>query len=151
MGNKPKEDDEMNRVIGVMPAKQGLIILLVGVGVLTLAGIAAQAVLTAEPASAVELAPRDASGLEIDVRGADNYRTFTQAREAAGPGLNIDADAGIMSWNLTFTQAREAASEADSYPSFTQVREVAGPGLNIDADVGIMPWNLTFTQAREGA
>ena len=55
-GSKPKEDDEMNRVIGVAPVKR-MTIILMGVGVLALAGLAAQGVLTADPKMSREMEP----------------------------------------------------------------------------------------------
>ncbi len=107
----------MNRVIGVAPVKR-MTIILMGVGVLALAGLAAQGVLTAdpkmsremepvaveehtaaeasalvaEPAPAVELTSQQASGLEIDLKETDSYRGFiTQVGEGWAPSIDASA------------------------------------------------------------
>jgi hypothetical protein len=94
-----KEEDEMNRVIEMVPVKT-VIIILTGVGVVALAVLAVQAILTADPrlgqevepvrvegsAPAAELAPRDEPALESDAMEADVYRGFiTQAGEGVVP------------------------------------------------------------------
>ena len=137
----------MNRVMGVAPVKR-MTIILTGAGVLALAGLAAQVIRTAdpkmglevepvaveehtaaeasasvaEPAPAVELAPQHASGLEIVVKEADNFRGFfTQVGEGwapaiDAPGLEIDV------------------KEANNYRGFiTQVGEEWAPATDASA------------------
>jgi hypothetical protein len=125
-----------------------MIVILTGAGILTLAGLVAQVVLTedpkmglemepvsveehtaaeasalvAEPAPAVELAPQQALGLEIDRMEADSYRGFiTQVGEGWAP--SIDASA-----------LDNDVKEADSYGGFiTQVGEGWVPSIDASA------------------
>jgi hypothetical protein len=140
LGSKLRRDDKMNRVIGMVPVRT-FIIVVVGVGVLALAGYGAQALLTTGPgfgpavgapgaaeASGGAAPALDTPGLERELKELVRGQISAQASAGAAPavdasGLERDLKE-IWRYQISTQTSEDAAPAVDESGLERDLKEV---------------------------